>query len=347
MGCDDLTSPAADADTAAAAFSRKNEFREAARKSLMATTCRAKLQAALRARPHSDRFYAPGQWVYVWRRAAGRNRTHALQRDRWTGPGAVVWQQGGTVWVAMRTKLWKCSSEQVRLATHPESLGAELLDEPGFRALQEELNQPGWRFGAVDVAAGGPPPSTAWGHQPAEQRYPGPLEPAAPEPHEASEPTAPPSTADDSLSEPAASSASSAASDVEPPVRATRRRPLETVPEEPAETLTPAERLPGGDGRVARLRTQYEQLTRPDEQGTQDDEELPPVDNDDATDDLWQEPTDDDGQDDALLDTLRHRTPQGPAAEALLTLFGTSFLTDRPRPPPSNRKRATQSSSRA
>eukprot|EP00959_Pyramimonas_sp_CCMP1952_P247933 5182891-Pyramimonas_sp.AAC.1 len=40
------------------------------------------------------------------------NRNHELQRDRWAGPGAVVFQARGTVWVAMRHRLLWCSVEQ-------------------------------------------------------------------------------------------------------------------------------------------------------------------------------------------------------------------------------------------
>ena len=56
------------------------------------------------------RVFTRGQWVYVWRRAPNRGRKqNVLQRDRWVGPGIVALQNGGTVWVGMRSRLWKCS----------------------------------------------------------------------------------------------------------------------------------------------------------------------------------------------------------------------------------------------
>eukprot|EP00959_Pyramimonas_sp_CCMP1952_P285157 5962243-Pyramimonas_sp.AAC.1 len=99
---------------------------------------RSRLSEASRSRLHSDKIFKPGEWVYVWRRVTSANRSHSLQRDRWTGPGVVVHQTGSTVWVAMRTRLLKCSEEQVRPATRQEALGAELLDTERFDALREQ-----------------------------------------------------------------------------------------------------------------------------------------------------------------------------------------------------------------
>eukprot|EP00959_Pyramimonas_sp_CCMP1952_P205783 4303203-Pyramimonas_sp.AAC.1 len=61
----------------------------------------------------------------------------------------------------MRHRLLKCSVGQVRPATQPEVLGAELLDNPRFDQLGQELRHPGKRVGAVDVESGAPPPE-AW-----------------------------------------------------------------------------------------------------------------------------------------------------------------------------------------
>eukprot|EP00969_Alexandrium_andersonii_P318103 14051060-Alexandrium_andersonii.AAC.1 len=79
------------------------------------------------AAPRRDREFAPGQWVYVWRKPPRSMREpYTLQRDRWVRPGLVILQRGGSVWVAMRSRLWKCSSEQLRSANREESMGAEL-----------------------------------------------------------------------------------------------------------------------------------------------------------------------------------------------------------------------------
>ena len=130
VALEDVHATARDEDTAAAAFARKYEIRKSARNALMTADAKSRIREAPKSRRHVDQSFHPGEWVYVYRRVTHRNRSHALQRDRWVGPGAVVWHSGTTVWVAMRTRLWKCSTEQVRPATSEESLGAELLLRP-------------------------------------------------------------------------------------------------------------------------------------------------------------------------------------------------------------------------
>eukprot|EP00959_Pyramimonas_sp_CCMP1952_P323817 6777110-Pyramimonas_sp.AAC.1 len=61
----------------------------------------------------------------------------------------------------MRSRLWKCSSEQVRLATSPEAQGAEVMSDPGVQKLLREA-QVGRAGAGVNVAAEGPPPREAW-----------------------------------------------------------------------------------------------------------------------------------------------------------------------------------------
>ena len=57
----------------------------------------------------------------------------------------------------MRSRLWKCSSEQVRSATSDEITGAELVTHGQFRDLMLYLR--GTRGAtAVDVEKEGPPP---------------------------------------------------------------------------------------------------------------------------------------------------------------------------------------------
>ncbi|CAK0831105.1 unnamed protein product, partial [Prorocentrum cordatum] len=51
------------------------------------------------------------------------------------GPGMVIYQYNNTAWVSMRSRLWKCASEQLRPATGPEARGAELLSDPGVSEL--------------------------------------------------------------------------------------------------------------------------------------------------------------------------------------------------------------------
>ena len=71
---------------------------------------------------HSDNFAG-------WDEEAGEEEEEALPdlpphredsiphlRDRWVGPGIVVTSNNGTVYVGMRTRLWRCSPEQLRPA---------------------------------------------------------------------------------------------------------------------------------------------------------------------------------------------------------------------------------------
>ena len=97
--------------------------------------------------------------MFVWRRFAGTGQGH-VTRSRWSGPGLVLQQSGHTVWVSMRARLLKCNSDQIRSATHEESIGAELLKEGHIKDLVSQTSS--HRAGAVDVASEGPPPLEAW-----------------------------------------------------------------------------------------------------------------------------------------------------------------------------------------
>eukprot|EP00959_Pyramimonas_sp_CCMP1952_P418604 8769445-Pyramimonas_sp.AAC.1 len=61
----------------------------------------------------------------------------------------------------MRSRLWKCSSEQVREASSAESRGAEVLFDPPIRELIREA-QNGHHRAGVDVSSEGAPPDEAW-----------------------------------------------------------------------------------------------------------------------------------------------------------------------------------------
>ena len=100
-------------------------------------TARERLRSAGKAQLHRDRNFHRGQWVYVWRRdlRGARYRTGGPSLSRWVGPGLVALQDGTTVWVSMRGRLWKCACEQIREATNHESLGAELLTHDHLRQL--------------------------------------------------------------------------------------------------------------------------------------------------------------------------------------------------------------------
>ena len=159
VGNADACVPSQDLDSAADTYRRKHEIRERARSLIMSLGARNRVREGLHSRHRSSKTFLPGQWVFVWRRPP-RVKTVQWQRSRWTGPGAVVYQSGATVWVAMRSKLWKCSAEQVRHATRSEALGAEIVLMPEFEDLRASLAAPEGRVGATDTAEG-PPPAEA------------------------------------------------------------------------------------------------------------------------------------------------------------------------------------------
>ena len=118
---------------------------------------------AARTRSHQDVQFTPGQWVYVWRRsqkAAAKSDLLCSRRDRLCGPGTVVFHSEGTVWVAIRNRLWKCSSIQVRHANADEALGCRLMDDPQWQDLLNQVRN--GRASAVNVQAEGEPSDEAW-----------------------------------------------------------------------------------------------------------------------------------------------------------------------------------------
>ena len=102
-----------------------------------------KLRRAGHAQKHRDQVFQPGHWVFVWRRMPqGRYVPKGgIERSRWCGPGVVVAQDKHTIWVGMRRKLWKCNADQVRAATTPESMGAEVLQREHLSELLSEARK--------------------------------------------------------------------------------------------------------------------------------------------------------------------------------------------------------------
>ena len=86
----------------------------------------------------------------------------AVLRGRWVRRGLVMLQSGRTFRVAMRTRLCKCSTEQLRFATHREALGAEILDDCELGPLFRTIAQGGCNAG-VDQAREGAPPAHVLG----------------------------------------------------------------------------------------------------------------------------------------------------------------------------------------
>lgn len=117
-------------DTAAGEFRTRFHIRERARQAAMEQTSKDAILRASKAATHQSRVWAPGQWVYVFRRAKSNQDLHPM--DRWVGPGVVVLSNNQVIYVTMRTRLWRCSSEQLRAALPSEVFGRELATDPGL-----------------------------------------------------------------------------------------------------------------------------------------------------------------------------------------------------------------------
>ncbi|CAK9063078.1 unnamed protein product [Durusdinium trenchii] len=154
LGWREIDTDPYDQDTAASAFTKAHHIRHRARQLCIEATSRDKIKRSSSQRAHKQREWAVGQWVYVWRRFPGTGQGH-LTRARWTGPGIVVLQAGHTVWVSMRARLWKCNSDQLRPASHHESIGADLSRSGELQDLIRQGRSA--KAGAVDVTAEGTP----------------------------------------------------------------------------------------------------------------------------------------------------------------------------------------------
>ena len=146
---EDINADAFEQDSAVAAFHRSNQLRQKARDLCMRNSAKDKVQLSSSGpRRHLQRNWAVGQWVYVWRKHPGTGGGH-ITRGRWVGPGLVVMQSGHTVWVSMRARLWKCNSDQLRAASHHESLGAELSRAGELQEIVQQTRAS--RAGAIDI----------------------------------------------------------------------------------------------------------------------------------------------------------------------------------------------------
>ena len=156
-GWDEVLCDATEGDTATAEFRRSHRIREKARKLAMENTCREKVREASKPPLHRHRSWAAGQWVMIW-----RTSKTATVRSRWVGPGLVILQTGHTVYVAVRSRLWKCNVDQLRPANEMEELGMQVVESRQYQELLQQMQKQ--RHGAVDVEREGPPPEDAWRH---------------------------------------------------------------------------------------------------------------------------------------------------------------------------------------
>ena len=158
QGMEDAYQDPLEVDEAAGEYRRRHAIRLQARQLAMNQDSKDAIQGAAKAAPHQGRQWSPGQWVYVFRRAKAGQELHL--RNRWVGPGIVVLSNNNTVYVGMRSRLWRCSAEQIRPALPSEILGKDLASDPALSSLLRKVIS-GTRAGAVDVIKEGPPPQDA------------------------------------------------------------------------------------------------------------------------------------------------------------------------------------------
>eukprot|EP00971_Amphidinium_carterae_P259107 5141971-Amphidinium_carterae.1 len=120
---------------------RAQQIRHRAREMAFTHQCRTKFNVAVRSNAHQDKLYSLGQWVFVWRKHQAANRAHMQHRSgSWRGPGLVILQQGHTIYVSMKSRLWRCNVDQIRNAESAEMLGAELVQRGQLRDLLLHLH---------------------------------------------------------------------------------------------------------------------------------------------------------------------------------------------------------------
>eukprot|EP00435_Cladocopium_sp_Y103_P035246 s245_g9.t1 len=154
-GWSDILCDPSEMDNPAFEFRRSYQIRDRAKKLAMEHLSKEKIRDAGRPPLHRQRTWAPGQWVLVWRTARGG------ERSRWIGPGLVILQNDHTVYVAMRSRLWKCSSDQLRPVSSTEELAMQVVTSEQYKDLLQQMR--GQRVGAVDVAREGAPPAEGSG----------------------------------------------------------------------------------------------------------------------------------------------------------------------------------------
>ena len=155
VGMQELNRDDADLDSPAKAFRQSMRIRDHARMLKETHTARERLRSAGKAQLHRDgNFHLWTVGVCVAKGLAWSKRSNRRSIPfSMVGPGLVALQDGTTVWVSMRGRLWKCAREQIREATNHESLGAELLTHDHLRQLLTDARSPQTLTEAVDVSA--------------------------------------------------------------------------------------------------------------------------------------------------------------------------------------------------
>ncbi len=157
---DEEIDPSLQAQSCTDDFEKLMEMRRIAQNAFMKLNCSEAAVKALKARPRAQRFFKPGDVVYVFRALRKRKTIHGGAAVRgggmgrkatWVGPGHVLAMEGSVVWINMLGELWRAAVEQVRMASSTEKLGSELIAEH-CEEMQERLKRSAHRSGYRDIS---------------------------------------------------------------------------------------------------------------------------------------------------------------------------------------------------
>ena len=137
---------------------RAQAVRQSARLAVLECQDSKALRAALRARPRPRREFMSGDWVYFWRTQKWQEG-QLIRGGRWHGAGMLLGKIGVNWIVAHRRSIFRCSPEQLRLATDQEKTVAANEDNHllGIKNLLESGQFPKSQF--VDLVQQGNPPA--------------------------------------------------------------------------------------------------------------------------------------------------------------------------------------------
>eukprot|EP00435_Cladocopium_sp_Y103_P026720 s1126_g6.t1 len=118
---------------------RHEAIRHAAREAFIKSQADSAVRRALQGRPRAIKTnFAPGDWVYIFRKSKNTGGAARIKQDagEWIGPGTIVGVEGDSFWVSRGGRCLLCAREHLRPA-ESEELGMLLQ----AKVMQEDLLQ--------------------------------------------------------------------------------------------------------------------------------------------------------------------------------------------------------------
>eukprot|EP00435_Cladocopium_sp_Y103_P053538 s1809_g17.t1 len=118
---------------------RHEAIRQAAREAFIKSQADSAVRRALQGRPRAIKTnFAPGDWVYIFRKSKNTGGAARIKQDagEWIGPGTIVGVEGDSFWVSRGGRCLLCAREHLRPA-ESEELGMLLQ----AKVMQEDLLQ--------------------------------------------------------------------------------------------------------------------------------------------------------------------------------------------------------------